>query len=551
MAPIPIMGEDADRQARIEMEKYLYYVLVVLLSVAISCSGRETETVKYDYVIKNGTVVDGSGKPRYKADIGIGGERIVKIGTIPEEHGTTVIDASGKIVSPGFIDIHTHADNRILEDTGAHNFIMQGVTTVVGGNCGGSKLNLEEFFGQLESNGIALNIGMLVGHNSVRSKVMGNEGRDPSESELDEMKKIVEREMKAGALGISTGLKYRPGVYSKTDEVVALAGVAAHYGGFYATHLRDEGLKLLESIEEALEICEKANIPLQLSHHKAVGADMWGKTEASLKLIEDARTKGLDVTADQYAYTATFTGIAIIFPEWALEGNKSDIEQRLNDPETRKRVREGIIFNIKHDRGGNDIKNITIAVYPEDTRFEGKNLEEILALRDMKPTMENAAELVIDLYEHGPARAVYHCLSEEDVVRTMKHPLVMHASDADISQYKKGSTHPRHYGNFPRVLGHYVRDKGILTLEEAIRKTTSFPASRIGTHERGRLAENTCGDIVIFDPLTIRDTATWSDPHQYPEGIEYVFVNGAIVVSQGNITGELPGKIIYGPGRKP
>ncbi|MFC1541258.1 amidohydrolase family protein [Candidatus Latescibacterota bacterium] len=529
------------------MKKILLSLMLLTVSFIIGC---ETNSARYDYVIKNGKIIDGTGNPWYQTDIGIIGDKIAEIGIIPEESCKRIIDASGKVVTPGFIDIHSHADDRILEDRTAHNLIIQGATTVLGGNCGGSHLNLHEFFKKLESNGIALNLATLIGHNTIRREVMGNMDREPTQDELSKMKRIVEIEMKAGALGLSTGLKYLPGAFSSTEEVIELAKVVSDYWGFYASHLRDEGLKLFESIEEAVEIGEKANIPVQISHHKAVGADMWGESRNSLKMMENVRKKGIDVTTDQHPYPATFTGITIIFPEWAIEGDEAKIKTRLNNPDTRRKVIDGIVYNIKHDRGGNDIRNITIAMYTKDTLLEGKNLHEILIMKGRETTMENAAELLIELYENENAQVLYHCLSMEDVVRIMAHPLTMHASDAGISEFNKGKIHPRHYGHFPRILALHVRERGDLSIEEAIRKMTSFPASRIGLRDRGVLLEGKCADIVIFDPDTIQDKATWDNPHQYPEGIDYVMCNGEITVDHGNITGNLPGKVIYGPGKK-
>lgn len=530
------------------MKPILCLCNVILLFAVTACSEKDSMT--YDYIIRGGTIIDGSGTARYTADIGITGDTITAIGTISADRGSIVIDASGKIVAPGFIDIHTHADAHIVDDRSAHNFVMQGVTTVVGGNCGGGRTELGDFFAKLEAEGIALNLGMLIGHNSVRSQVMGNEGRVSTEQELSDMKAIVEKAMKAGALGLSSGLKYRPGIYADTGEVVALAQVISRYGGFYATHLRDEGLKFFDAITEALEIGEHANIPVQLSHHKVVGTDMWGASVRSLAMIEEARGRGLDVTTDQYAYTATSTGIAILFPGWALEGTKEEIEDRLDNPGTRKKIIDGLVNNIRHDRGGNDIRNITITTWSEESLYEGKNLAEILEMRDREPTMEHAAELIIDLYRNGRTSAVYHCLSEEDVTRIMRHPMVMHGSDAGITEFGRGAVHPRNYGNFPRILGHYVRELNVLTLEEAIRKMTSFPAKRIGALKRGRLAVGNAADIVVFDPDTIADRATWIKPHQYPNGIDYVMVNGEIVVNHGTQTGKRPGRIQYGPGRE-
>jgi dihydroorotase/N-acyl-D-amino-acid deacylase len=503
----------------------------------------------YDYVIRNGRIIDGLGNPWYAAAVGIKGDRIEKVGRIAVGAGRVEIDAVGRIVSPGFIDIHSHVEGGIRDDPTAHNMIAQGATTIVGGNCGGSPLDLAKFFAEVELKGMAINVGVLVGHGSVHSRVMGNDGRDPTAAELAEMVGLIEREMRAGALGMSTGLKYRPGTYSKTDEVVALARAVSKYGGFYASHLREEGLKLFESMEEALTIGRMADIPVQISHHKAAGIDMWGRTTESLALMEAARAEGLDVTTDQHPYPATFAGITIIFPPWALEGTKIEINARLADRSIRKRLRDGIVENIIHDRGGNNIRNITIGVHTADRSLEGKNFAEILEQKGREPTMAEAAELAIELYETGGGTsAIFHCLSMEDVVRIMKHPLTMHASDAGLSQLGVGKVHPRHYGHFPRVLGRHVRERGDLTLPEAIRKMTSFPASRIGARDRGIITEGMRADIVIFDPETIIDKATWSEPHQYPVGIDYVFVNGEIVVDHGEVTGALPGRVIYGPG---
>jgi len=530
------------------MKKAVFATLVFTCMFFIAWTGLISQD--YDYIIRNGMVLDGMGNPWFRADIGISGEMIVKIGHIPADASGTVIDASDRFVTPGFIDMHSHGERQILNDRTVHNLVTQGTTTIVGGNCGGSPLNMKEFFKDFESKGAAINLGVLVGHNTVRRKVMGNAGREPTAAELEQMKDIVAEEMEAGALGLSTGLIYRPGVYSTTEEVIELAKVAAQYGGFYATHLRDGGLKLFPSMEEAFEIGEKANIPVQLSHHKAAGADMWGQTKTSLQMMEVARKRGLDVTTDQHPYPATFTGATIIFPAWALEGDAETISRRLKDPETRKKVADGIVYNIIHDRGGNDIGNITIAVCEHDPGLEGKNLREILKMKGRDTTKENAAELLIEIYENGSASCVYHCLSMEDVVRIMQHPLTMHGSDAGNAEFGVGKVHPRHYGHFPRIIARHVRDRGDLRIEAAIRKMTSFPASRIGAQERGIISEGKCADIVIFDINRIQDRATFEEPHQYAEGIDYVMVNGGIVVDHGTITGKLPGRIIYGPGAK-
>jgi N-acyl-D-aspartate/D-glutamate deacylase len=528
--------------------KKKFIVLLSFFSLA-NAGFSQTAVATYDAIIKNGRIVDGTGNPWFRADIGIIKDRIAKIGFIPEEAGKTLIEAEGRFVTPGFIDIHSHVEGRILEDRSVHNMVRQGCTTIVGGNCGGSPLDFKAFYSDLLSGGFAVNIGMLAGHNTIRHNVMGNEGREPTDTEMEKMKELVETAMKEGALGLSTGLKYRPGTYSKTGEVIALATVAAKYHGFYATHLRDEGLKLFEAMEEAIEIGRKAGIPVQMSHHKVVGADMWGKTTRSLQMMEEAREGGIDVTTDLHPYPATYTGCTILFPAWALEGDRTTILERLKDPEIRKKVISEIVYNIIHDRGGNDLQNVTVSDYQYDSSLEGKNLKEILEIQHRKPTMEEGAELLIQIYENGGASCVFHCLMPEDVVRILKHPLSMYASDAGIAVFGQGKPHPRHYGHYPRILARHVRDRGDLRIEEAIRKMTSLPASRIGEKNRGILTEGKYADIVIFDLNTIQDKATFEDPHQYPEGIDYVFINGEIVVDHDVLTGKLPGKIIYGPGK--
>jgi len=526
------------------MKNIIAVFLALIIVTAMFCTCLNSGG--YDYVIKNGKIADGTGNPWYKADIGIIGDRIAEIGVIPEEKVIHIIDAEGKVVSPGFIDIHTHTDG-IESDPTAHNYIMQGVTTVISGNCGGGKLQLREFFEKLEKQGIALNFGTLIGQNAIRSRVMGSADREPTKEEMDEMKRMVEEGMRAGAVGLSNSLKYNPALFAKTEEVIELAKVAAEYGGFYATHMRSEGEGVIESVKESIEIGEKAVIPVQISHYKILNVKLWGTSKITNNLINEARKRGIDVKADQYPYTASSTGLGVLFPPWAFEGK--GWKEKIKDKELKKKIKEGIVYIIVNERAGNDLNRIRIASYPEDTSIEGKGLKDILEMKGREVTPENAAELVIELLLKGSVSAIYHTISEEDIERIMKNPAVMHGSDGHITAMNVGAEHPRSYGTFPRVLGLYVREKGILTLEEAIRKMTSLPASTIGLKNTGTLTAGKCADIVIFDPLTIKDKATFENPHQYPEGIDYVFVNGEIVVDHGKTTGNLPGRIIYGPGK--
>lgn len=528
----------------------IYFTLVIItLGILLTIFSCDVFVPGFDIIILNGQIIDGTGNPRYRADLGIKRGKIVEIGNLETKKSKKIINAKGLIVVPGFIDIHTHAEGKILEIPSVENYIRQGVTTVVGGNCGGSPYPIGEFLKKVEDTDIALNLALLVGHNTIRQKVMGIENREPTAEELDEMKKMVAQAMQEGAVGLSTGLKYVPGVYAKTGEVVELAKVAASYGGFYATHMRDEGLGLIESVQEAIEIGRKAKIPVQISHHKVVGKTMWGSSVKTLQLVDEAVNSGLDVSLDQYPYTATSTGLTVVFPAWALEGGQEKIRQRLDNPVLREKIKKGIIHNILYDRGGGDPASIVISSYPADTTLEGKNIAEITCMRAKNATLANAAETIMDLQNTAGGQAIYHCLIEEDLVRIMKHPRVMHASDGATVEFGKAKPHPRNYGTFPRILAHYVRDEKVISLVEAIRKMTSLPARRLKLRHRGMLKKGMWADLVIFNPQTVLDRATWIQPHQYPIGIPYVVVNGEVVLDKGKLTRIFAGKVLYGSGK--
>jgi len=521
-----------------------YGIIFLFVIVYLSCFQCGED--RFDIIIRNGTIVDGTGNPYYRSDIGIRKGKIVKIGRIEEKGGKRVIDAKNLMVTPGFIDVHTHIDDGVLRDPTAHNYITQGVTTVIGGNCGSSPIDLKEYFEKVKSQGIALNVGCLIGHNSIRTEVMGSEDRAPTQEDLTKMKELVEKGMKAGALGLSSGLKYTPGAYTETEEIIELAKIAANYGGIYATHLREEGLGVVNAVREAIEIGAKAKIQVLISHHKVMSADKWGESKITLQLIEDARRRGIDVRADQYPYPATSTGLTVLFPPWALDGGRKKLVERLENSEQNDRIKEEIKFRMVHDRGGPDLDNIMIAFFKYDSTFEGLSLKGILNKKGLEVNLDNGAQLVIDMVKQGGASAIYRCLSDEDIERIMKDPVVMHSSDGAVVQFGKGVPHPRNYGSFPRVYAQYVRKKKVLSFDEAVRKMTSLPASTIGINDRGTIKEKLWADIVIFDPEKIRDRATFSNPHQYSEGIHYVLVNGVIVVENEKITGRLPGKINYG-----
>ncbi|MDH5803842.1 MAG: D-aminoacylase [Gemmatimonadota bacterium] len=514
--------------------RFSFASLILLLSTACAEGG-------YDIIIAGGTVVDGTGAERFVADIGIRGDMIVAVSRegLPKEAAASVVDASGLIVAPGFIDIHSHLDP-LLRLPDAETKARQGVTTAVGGPDGGSPWPLGEYLDSLEQIGVGVNIAMLVGHNTIRREVMGMDDRAPTAEELQQMRDMVDQAMRSGAWGISTGLKYLPGAYSDIDEVVALAEVAAQYGGVYTSHLREEGLGLLDGVGEAIEIGRRAHLPIILTHHKVVGQPMWGSSIQTLAMVDSANAEGLSIRIDQYPYTATYTGIGVLIPAWAMAGGEEAFFERLEDPAIRDSIVAGIVFNIINDRGGNDLSRVQLAKVEWQPELEGGTLRDWADMRGLPPTPETGAELVIEAIRRGGASAIYHVLDEADVVRIMQHDATAIASDGRLVALGDGHPHPRWYGTFPRVLGKYVREDGVLSLEEAIRKMTTLAASHVGIEDRGRLERGYVADVVIFSRDEIIDNSSFEDPHQYPSGISYVFVNGQLVVEGDNF---LPGRI--------
>lgn len=488
----------------------------------------------YDLIIKNGTLYTGSGSKAFiQASIAIKGNRIVKIAPKIKSFSKRIIDAKGHIVSPGFIDLHAHLEPLTL-DPEAKSHVMQGVTTALGGPDGGGPLPLADYFKELEALGIGMNVGYLVGHNSVRNEIMGMENRAPTDDEMEKMKLLIDANMKAGAFGISTGLKYLPGSFSNVDEVIELSKIASKNGGIYTSHLREEGLGLIDGVKEAILISREANIPVVLTHHKAIGIPMWGASKLTLALVDSARQKNLDIMMDQYPYTASFTGIGVLIPSWALEKNKNiDFAARIADPVLRDSIRKGIVFNLLNDRGGGDLKKIQFGQFGWKPHLEGKTLYDWAILEKLEPNMENGADLVIQAQLHQGAGCIFHVISEEDVRRIMQHPMTMIASDGRLSEPGKGHPHPRAYGTFPRVLGHYAREEKVITLSQALYKMTYLPAQRMGLKDRGLLKVGNFADITIFNPKTIKDKSTFENPHQYPIGIPFVLVNGKVVVDHG------------------
>ena len=521
------------------MEKVIKKLIIFISFIFFGCRAPS-----FDIIINNGKIANGSGGELFIKNIYIRDGKIIEIGNIPNAIGNKVLNARELIIAPGFIDMHTHAERRSLEFPSVENYLQQGVTTMIGGNCGGSPFPISDFIDKTEKKGIGPNLALLIGHNTVRKEVMGTENRLATNKEIDEMQNLIQGAMNEGVFGISTGLKYIPGAYSNTEEVIALASIVSKNSGIYATHMREEGIGLLKSVKEAIDIGRKANLPVQISHHKAVGKTMWGNSIKTLELIEKANAEGIQVTADQYPYTATSTGLTVVFPAWSLSGGSEKLKERLDDPKLRQKIKDKIIWNIVYDRGGGNPASIVVANYPKNNKYNGLNLAQITELKGQLPSPDNAAEVLMDLVYEGNGKGIYHCLNEEDVQRIMAHPKVMHASDGSTIEFGKAQPHPRSYGTYPRVLGKYVREKNVITLTESIRKMTKLPASVLGIKDRGQIRKGFWADLVIFDQSKIIDNATWKNPHQYPSGISWVLVNGKISINNGKYTDSLSGKIL-------
>ena len=525
------------------------FVLLVALLLLVAPLAAQDEQ-RFDLIVRGGRLVDGTGNPWVRADVAVRGDRIARIGHLPDATAARVIVAEGLVVAPGFIDPHTHAVRGIFEVPTADNYLLQGVTTLTEGNDGSSPWPIGAHLARIAETAISPNWAVFAGQGTVRREVMGNDDRDPSADELDRMRALVAGAMEEGAFGLSTGLFYVPGSFTSTGEVIALSAVAAGYGGIYISHMRDEALRLLDSVRETIRIGEEAGIPVQMTHHKVISRDMWGQSVESLALVDAARARGVDITIDQYPYTASQTSITAVVPQWAQAGGTGELIARLQDPETRRRIREEIVYRIEHDRGGGDPANIVIGLCVWDRSLEGKSLADILTDRQVEVTLASAADLVMDIIERGGARAIYHAMDEADVERIMRHPATAIGSDGGVSVFGASVPHPREYGAFARVLGRYVRERGVLGLEEAVRKMSGATAQRLGLQDRGLLREGFFADLAVFDPDRVIDRATFPEPHQYAEGVEYVLVNGALVVDGGEHTGARPGRVLYGPGRR-
>lgn len=524
------------------------------------------QTKDYDLLITGGILYDGSGNPGREADIAIKGDMVETIGiNLKQSKAKTVIDASGCAVSPGFIDPHSHTDIELLANPKAESKIRQGVTTEIGGNCGfslfpPSEINrdylkkkydlaldwhdVKGFFAQLERRGMALNYGTLIGHSDLRGAVMGSADRRPTDDELTRMDRLMQENLDAGVFGLSSGLIYTPGCFAQEEELIALCRRVAIYNGVYSTHMRDEGDHLLEAVDEAIGIAEKSHVSLHISHLKMAYPRNWPKVHAVLSKISETEKKGLKILADRYPYIATSTLLSVFMPPWAKLGTVEEYLKRLRDPHSYKKICEHVKKQEERIETWKKIR-VSSVLKEENKRFIGKTIHE--AAREVG---KEPSHFIVDLLyeEEDQVEMINFSLNEDNFKQIILHPLVVVASDgwalAPYGILGNGKPHPRSYGTFPRMLGKYVREEKIMTLGEAIQKMTSITAKKFGLKWRGFLREGFYADIVIFDPNTVNDRATWENPHQYPSGIHHVIVNGQLVIHEGEHTGVLPGKIL-------
>ena len=520
-----------------------------LLSALFTCLAIASgQTLPYDLVIRNGHIYDGTGNPWFVGDIAIQGDTIAAMGKLPPHASAQTIDARGLAVSPGFVDTHSHGRRGIFDVPSAESSTRQGITTLIEGPDGGSPVPLQPFLDRVRAAPAAVNFGMMVGHGSVRSAVMGSQNRKATEVEIRKMKEIVRQAMLDGAFGMSTGLFYVPGNYAPVEEVIELAKVVAAYGGIHTSHVRNEAEGVLDSARETVRIGEEGGLPTQQTHVKVVGRKQWGWSTKVLEIVDEARRRGVDATLDLYPYTASSTGTAAMFPQWSMAGGAKALRERLVAPESRAKIKAEIVLALRDGRGAGDARNVVMAACGFDPGLAGKSLAELTREAGREPSLENAAETAIEIQMKGGCSAVYHAMDEADVERFLRAPYTMIASDGELLAPGRTMPHPRSYGAFARVLGRYVRERKTISLEDAVRKMSSLPAARFGLRDRGLLRPGMKADIAVFDPTMAGDTATYTRPHSYAVGFRHVFVNGKAVILDGKVTAARPGHVLTGPG---
>lgn len=513
--------------------KLLPFFLLVVLS---SANARAAD---FDLIIRNALIADGTGAAPVKGNIAVKGPRIVAVGDVAGT-ATIEIDAQGRVAAPGFIDVHTHSE-RIPRMPAAENFVRMGVTTIITGNCGASRTDVAKFFDEVAQAKVAINVATLIGHNSVRKDAMGgNFNRPPTAEELEKMKALVAQAMREGAVGLSTGLIYVPGSFAKTDEIVELAKVASDHGGVYASHMRAETVKIFDALEELFHIARTAKIPAEVSHLKLSSPAAWGKAAEVLATLDRARAEGLRITHDAYAYTASSTGLAQLIPDFAREGTRDDFRARLASPTEKAKILEDMA-KTRERMGRKDYSYAVVAKCEADPALNGKAIAEAAKMRRGSDSLAEQIELILDLEANGGASGVYHNMSEPDLQLFLRHPLTMVASDGGPTTPSEDMPHPRSYGNNARVLGRYVRELKMLTLEDAVRRMSSLPAVTFQLKDRGVLKPGAFADIVIFDLSKVNDPSSFNDPHHYAEGFTDVVINGGVVLRDGEITGTRSG----------
>lgn len=553
-------------------------LLVIVPALLASAAVIGNMTPEYDLLIVHGHIIDGTGSPWFEGSVAIKDGKIAEIGRLVNASARKIIDAQGQVVAPGFIDLHSHSDFTLLVDGKAESKIRQGVTTEILGEsssagpvegAGIADLDLQlsplglhrdwktlgEYFSRITRQGVSVNIASYVGSGQVRLDVMGNVDRAPTPAEMERMKDLVAQAMADGAIGLSSGLIYPPNSYATTEELIELARVAARNGGIYTTHMRTEGADSPAAIDEAIRIGREAGLPVHILHLKSYGQANWGRMASYVKQIQAARDQGLDITANIYPYIATETGLNMTLPTKFLEGTTDQVLSRLKDPATRASIRAELEHGPADETEAGAVggwHNVLVGSIqsPEYKKYEGKRVDEIAQMMGKDPV-----DVVCDLLiaDHGLTPAIYFAMTEDDVRVAMKQPWVGIGSDGQAvnpSMEFASKPHPRYYGTFPRVLGDYVREQGVLTLPEAIRKMTSLAAQIVGIEDRGVLRPGMAADVTIFEPNKVIDRATFTDPAEYPTGINYVIVNGVVVISQGQHTGAKPGRVLYGRGKK-
>ncbi|MCA9156169.1 MAG: D-aminoacylase [Planctomycetales bacterium] len=508
----------------------------LLIALVVAASGP----VEADLVIRNARIMDGTGGEAIMGDVAIRGDRIVGVGQFEVSGKPREIDAAGLIVAPGFIDLHNHSDTPITQAATRlnRNFITQGVTTIVTGNCGSGRLDVRRYFEEIDEAGAGTNVAHLIPQGKLRASVIGEQKRPATDAEVEKMKQQVDQAMKAGAFGMSTGLIYVPSKYASTDELIALAGVVGQHGGIYVSHMRGEGTTLLDSVEEILRIGRESKLPVHISHFKASGEAAWGLAAEAVRMVQAARADGQRVTADQYPYIASSTSLgAMVVPDELRD--RDELAASLKDPERAEKTRRAIQREIDERRGGG---SLFVARYAKQPAWQGKSIAAIAEQEQREPL-----EIVLEIQLNGGAQMVNFGMNEEEVRLIMREPFVATASDGGAKTPDDTVPHPRNYGTFPRRLGLYSVELGLTSLEQAVRASSGLPADILGLKDRGYLKPGLVADVVVFDPETLRDTATFEKPHQYSTGVRYLLVNGQLAIDKGEVTGKLPGRAVRKP----